>query len=72
MRHDTTRQHATRQDKGPRHDDFFSLVPHIPRHDHATGLIYYKLYGNFVMYSLLPTFSQEDNGSADEDWSKNG
>ena len=35
-------------------------------------MIYYRLYGNFVMYSLLPTFSQEDNGSADEDWSKKG
>ena len=69
-RHDTTACDTTGKKTKARR--FFSLVPHIPRHDHATGLIYYKLYGSFVMYSQLPTFSQEDNGSADEDWSKKG
>ena len=48
-RHDTTACDTTGQRTKARR--FFSLVPHIPRHDHATRLNYYKLYGNFVMYS---------------------
>ena len=48
-RYDTTACDTTGQRTKARR--FFSLVPHMPRHDHATRLIYYKLYGNFVMCS---------------------
>ena len=46
-RHDSMRHDRT-EDQGT---TIFKFGATHTRHDHATRLIYYKLYGNFVMYS---------------------
>ena len=46
-RHDSMRHDRT-EDQGT---TIFQFGATHTRHDHATRLIYYKLYGNFVMYN---------------------